>query len=53
MPTIVPSAPKPTTSISTAKMSSAGLLTGTPVIGIAQAARPMPMISARKAPPTR
>src|SRR6266478_3443311 len=50
MPTIVPRAPKPVTRRSTAIASRAGWTTGAPVIGIARAARPTPMISARKAP---
>jgi hypothetical protein len=52
MPTIVPSAPNRTSPKNVAGIRTSGSRTDTPVIGIAIAAMPRPMASARSTPPT-
>jgi hypothetical protein len=51
MPTTVPSAENSTIPISTASARKSGSRTGTPVTGMAIAASPAPIISARTTPP--
>ena len=53
MPTIVPRAPKPMTSMRTATTTSRGCSIGAPVTGMAAAVIAAPISRARKAPPTR